>query len=238
MVIHEVSASLQLCAVSSGMLTQLLHHLSLVSPQTLELFLTLMQTFANSLARSAWNAPPPAQLILEVDVEMINERTFAVCIYVQAEAGKSLLSLWCFNKNTYVFQSKFQAMGDPELGLHNPFPCVSQSRPSQIVSVPWSQAGTRHQSDEKHESNTLEYEVGRGIEKMLWVYCVFSVSGRCSRIPLFIMKCSHVLEMCYAGERRRRRRKKQRVDVLDIQTLTLLSEPERRGRHLAAPYKE
>lgn len=31
---------------------------------------------------------------------------------------------------------------------------------------------------------------------------------------------------------------KQRVDVPDIQTLTLLSEPERRGRHLAVPYKE
>lgn len=53
MVIHEVSASLQLRAVSSGMLTQVLHHLSLVSPQTLELFLTLMQTFANSLGRAA-----------------------------------------------------------------------------------------------------------------------------------------------------------------------------------------
>lgn len=46
MVIHEVSASLQLHAVPSGMLTQLLHHLSLVSPEMLRLFLTLMQSFA------------------------------------------------------------------------------------------------------------------------------------------------------------------------------------------------
>lgn len=53
MVIHEVPASLQLHAVPLGILSQLLHHLSLVSLQTLELFLTLMQTFANSLSCGA-----------------------------------------------------------------------------------------------------------------------------------------------------------------------------------------
>lgn len=38
MIIHEVSASLQLRAVPLGMLAKLLHHLSLVSLRTLEVF--------------------------------------------------------------------------------------------------------------------------------------------------------------------------------------------------------
>lgn len=82
MVIHEVSASLQLHAVSSGMLTQVLHHLSLVSPQMLELFLALMQTCANSLGRAALIRTPTCTADIEVDVEMINERALAVCIYI------------------------------------------------------------------------------------------------------------------------------------------------------------
>lgn len=49
-----------------------------------------MQTFANSPGRAALNAPPPAQLILEVDVEMINERTFAVCIYTFKQKQENL----------------------------------------------------------------------------------------------------------------------------------------------------
>lgn len=78
MVIHEVSASLQLHAVPLGMLSQLLHHLSLVSLQTLESFLTWMQTLANSLSCAAFTRTSTCPADTEVDVEMINEGTFAV----------------------------------------------------------------------------------------------------------------------------------------------------------------